>query len=87
MTNIKNLLENNSKHFNILKEIGSLGDKKDISTFLVGVYVRDLLIVKNLTDIDIMVNKDSLKFSKDFLRNRLVDTKMIGFHHFHRVWQ
>ena len=43
MTNIKNLISKN-KHLDILIKAGELGDLMNISTYLVGGYVRDALL-------------------------------------------
>ena len=80
MTNIKDILNKNS-HFNIIQRIGSLGDEMNISSYLVGGYVRDSLLGKELIDIDIMVNKESLLFSKE-LSKKLNVNKTVDFEKF-----
>ena len=64
MTNIENLISKN-KHLDILKLAGEMGDSMNVSAYLVGGYVRDLLLGKELVDIDIMVDKEAFKFSKN----------------------
>ena len=80
MTNIKELL-NNNRNIKILKHAGSLGDKLSISTYLVGGYVRDLLLGKKTKDIDIMVDKDSLSYAKK-LSKKLKVNKTVEFEKF-----
>jgi len=80
MTNIKDILSKNN-HFNIIKKIGELGDEMNISSYLVGGYVRDSLLGKKLIDIDIMVNKKSLLFSKK-LSKKLNVNKTVDFEKF-----
>ena len=77
MTNIKELL-NNNRNVKLLKHAGSLGDQLSISTYLVGGYVRDLLLGKKTKDIDIMVDKDSLSYAKE-LSKKLKVNKTIEF--------
>jgi len=80
MTNLKELL-NNTTNIEILKQAGSLGDELSISTYLVGGYVRDLLLGKKTKDIDIMVNKDSLNYAK-ILSKKLKVNKTVEFKKF-----
>ena len=80
MTNIKEILKNN-KNIKILEKAGSLGDKLSISTYLVGGYVRDILLGRDTKDIDIMVNKDSLFYAKE-LSKKLNINKTVEFKKF-----
>ena len=80
MTNLEDLIRDN-KHISILKTAGKLGDSMNISVYLVGGYVRDLLLGKQLDDIDIMVDKDSFKYSKA-LSIKLNVNKTIDFDKF-----
>lgn len=80
MANIKDIL-NKDKHLNIIKKIGVLGDEMKISSYLVGGYVRDSLLGRDLIDIDIMVDKDSLLFSKQ-LAKKLNVNKTVDFEKF-----
>ena len=80
MTNIKEILDNN-ENIKILKQVGSLGDMLSISTYLVGGYVRDLLLGKKTKDVDIMVDKESLSFAKK-LSKELKVNKTVEFEKF-----
>ena len=57
MSSISQLLKENNPHEDILAIAGSLGEKENIPTYIVGGYVRDTLLGKSCKDIDIMVNK------------------------------
>jgi poly(A) polymerase len=56
---MKYVLENN-----LLKRIGEIADRNKFKVFVIGGYVRDLIIGTEDKDIDIMVLGDGIKFSK-----------------------
>ncbi|MAJ45520.1 MAG: tRNA nucleotidyltransferase [Candidatus Marinimicrobia bacterium] len=65
MNNISDLLKRNSQHHRILEIAGYIGEKEKIPTFIVGGYIRDLILGRNNNpDIDIMVEGDALKYAK-----------------------
>ena len=65
MSNISELLQQNPGHFRILSVAGEIGEKENIPTFVVGGYIRDLLLSrKSKPDIDIMVEGDALEYAK-----------------------
>ena len=70
MSSISQLLKENNPHEEILTIAGSLGDKENIPTYIVGGYVRDTLLGKSCQDIDIMVEGDGVAFAK-LLANEL----------------
>ena len=45
----------NSEHYEILKIAGQVGDSLNVNTYLVGGYVRDIILGNHLKDIEIMV--------------------------------
>ncbi len=49
----------------IIKKIGEIADRKNVSAYLVGGYVRDLIMGNEGTDIDIMTEGDGIQFAKD----------------------
>ena len=49
---------------NFLKTIGKIADEKRYKVFVVGGYVRDLILGKEDNDIDIMVLGDGIKFAE-----------------------
>ena len=64
MSTISDLLDKNHNHQSIFKTAGELGDSLGVSTFLVGGYIRDLLMHKTANDIDIVVENDGIKFAE-----------------------
>ena len=63
MSAISELLINN-KHNKIFQTAGKIAEKMNISIYLVGGYIRDLILNKKLSDIDIMVSDKVFEFSK-----------------------
>ncbi len=64
MSSIGNLLSENSRHFDIFNAVGEMGVSSNNPTFLVGGYVRDLLMGKTGNDIDILVENDGIGFAQ-----------------------
>ena len=64
MGNISQLLDSNSKHGEILSMAGKLAFDEKISAYVVGGYVRDMLLGRSSNDIDIMVEGDGIEFAK-----------------------
>ena len=66
MANIKDIL--NSSDYDsvnsILKVAGTLGDKEGIETYVVGGFVRDLLMGNTINDIDIMTVGEGIPFAE-----------------------
>ncbi len=50
----------------LLKSIGSAGDELGINVFVVGGFVRDLLLYRENDDIDIVVEGDGIAFARKF---------------------
>ena len=63
MTNIKKQL-NNLPEKKILDYATSVSKELGIPSYLVGGYVRDLILNRKTTDIDIMVEGDGILFAK-----------------------
>ena len=63
MNSISQLLKKNQAHYQILQIAGELGESENIPVYIVGGYVRDILLGKNCKDIDIMVEGDGIKFA------------------------
>ncbi|HAY35035.1 MAG TPA: CCA tRNA nucleotidyltransferase [Ignavibacteria bacterium] len=49
----------------IIKKIGEIADRRKVSAYLVGGYVRDLIMGNEGADIDIMTEGDGIQFAKD----------------------
>lgn len=60
---VKQLLDGNDKYYRLIKKIGKVADEESIDAFLVGGFVRDLLLNKDSKDIDIVVVGDGLAFA------------------------
>ncbi|MBS1518384.1 MAG: HD domain-containing protein [Bacteroidetes bacterium] len=48
----------------LIRKIGRIADRNNVSAYLVGGYVRDLIMGKEGNDIDIMVTGDGIEFAK-----------------------
>ena len=65
----------------ILYRIGDMADKSGIDCYLVGGYVRDMLMQRPCTDIDIMVIGDPVAFAKA-VRDELNGRNFVLFERF-----
>ena len=74
MTSIATILNSESEHTKILSLAGSLGDELNINTYIVGGYVRDLLLNRKTNDIDIMVEGDAIDFANSLASKLHVKT-------------
>jgi tRNA nucleotidyltransferase (CCA-adding enzyme) len=52
----------------LLTQLGQIGDELDIGVFVVGGFVRDLLLNKENLDIDVVVEGDGVAFAETFAR-------------------
>ncbi len=84
MTSITTILNQNPTHAEIFKLSCKLSSKIDIPAYVVGGYVRDALLNKKTNDIDIMVEGDAIKFSKN-LAKELNVKKIVEFPEFSTV--
>ena len=80
MSNISEILLK-SEHCKILKIAGEVGDSLNINTYLVGGYVRDIILGNRLKDIDIMVEDKVFEYSKK-LSKKLNVNKTVEFEKF-----
>ena len=66
MANIKDLLkiESYDSIRSILFSAGELGQKENVEVYVVGGFVRDLLMERPINDIDIMVVGEGIPFAK-----------------------
>ena len=80
MTNIKKQL-NNLPEKKILDYATSVSKELGIPSYLVGGYVRDLILNRKTTDIDIMVEGDAILYAK-MLGNELGVQKIVEFKEF-----
>ena len=68
MSSISQLLIENNPHSNILETAGKLANNTGIPAYVVGGYVRDIMLGKPSNDIDIMVEGDGIAFSKQLAK-------------------
>jgi tRNA nucleotidyltransferase (CCA-adding enzyme) len=68
--NVSELLKDKlpEKYFNILNEIGIIADEFEMNAYVVGGFVRDLLMNNENFDIDIVVELDATKLAKEFAK-------------------
>lgn len=70
--NIKHLMEKNLPIpiQNILKLVGEVGDLIGVNVFVVGGFVRDILLKKPTFDLDIVVEGDGIEFAKKLTKKK-----------------
>ncbi len=68
--NIVNLMKEQlpGKIINLFRELGEVADRLEYRAYVVGGFVRDLLLRKPNLDIDIVIEGDGIKFAKSFAR-------------------
>ena len=81
MSNITSLLENNTEHYDLFITAGKVAKEQNLSCYLVGGYVRDILLNRQSTDIDIMVEGDALSYAK-ILGKKIGVPKIVQFEEF-----
>lgn len=66
--NVRNLLKDRlpEKYYNILLEIGELGEELGSNVYVVGGFVRDLLMKNDNFDVDIVVEGGASKFARKY---------------------
>lgn len=66
--NVKRLLDErlSKQEAALLRKIGAAGDKLGINLFVVGGFVRDLLLYRKVDDMDIVVEGDGISFARAF---------------------
>jgi len=64
MSSINQLLTENNPHNKILNAAGELAESINVPAYVVGGYVRDIILGKSSNDIDIMVAGDGIAFAK-----------------------
>ena len=82
ITNISNLIKKNKKHYKVFKYAQEISENLNTNVYLVGGYVRDILLKNDLKDIDLMVEENAKSFSEK-LSKKLNVNKVIKFEKFH----
>ena len=83
MQNIEKLI-NQDKYkriFDMAKKAGAIGINKGLRVYIVGGVVRDLLLGREIQDLDLMVEGDGISFAKD-LANHIGVRKIVPFKKF-----
>ena len=80
MKNLKKIINLDKYNYvmTILSTAGSLGEDEDLEVYVVGGFVRDLLMEQPLNDIDLMVVGDGIYFAKKLAR-KLGQKKIVPF--------
>ncbi|MEC9475205.1 MAG: HD domain-containing protein [Candidatus Neomarinimicrobiota bacterium] len=78
MANIENLIEKQSNVKSLLLEIGEIARDRKKEVYAVGGVVRDLLLDKEIKEVDIMVIGDGVEFAK-ILADKLGIPKIVPF--------
>ena len=80
MVNLKNLTlqDQNQDILSIILSAGELGQKENIEVYVVGGFVRDLIMKNTINDIDIMVVGDGIAFAEK-LASKLGIKKIVPF--------
>jgi putative nucleotidyltransferase with HDIG domain len=81
MSNISDLIRSRPEHQPILEAASQLSQKQGIAVYLVGGYVRDLLLNRQNQDIDLVVVGDGIDFAR-MLGNRIGIERIVTFDEF-----
>ena len=81
MTNVRSLLEQHTDGYKILAVAMDLASATEKEVYVVGGYVRDALMQRSLTDIDLMVVGDGIAFARE-LASALKGGKIVPFEQF-----
>lgn len=81
MANLSSLIEKDSRFSRVIEAAKRLGADTETDVYLVGGYVRDLLLGRELSDIDLMVVGDGIAFARR-LANALSVSTIIPFPEF-----
>ena len=82
MSNISKLLSKNKLYEPIIRYSGIVAEMHNVNVYLVGGFIRDILLDKKLIDIDLMVEGNAEKFAYK-LSEKLKINKVIEFEKFH----
>ena len=74
MENIQSLISEEKKFSKVLVLAGSLGSKSKLDVYAVGGYVRDIIMGRQVQDLDIMVVGDGIEFAKILAKELKIKT-------------
>ena len=81
MINIENLIEKQPNVKSLLLQIGEIAEQKEKEVYAVGGVVRDLLLDREIHEVDLMVIGDGIEFAK-IIANEIGIKKIVPFHRF-----
>ncbi len=82
MSNISQLIRERSDHLELLDAVGALGERLNVKPFLVGGYLRDLIMDRPSKDIDLMVEGDGIAFARALAREMGVTSDVVAYEKF-----
>jgi len=81
MSNITSLLDSNPEHYEIFMSAGRIAKQQKLPCYVVGGYVRDRLLNRESSDIDIMVEGDAISYAR-LLGNEIGVPTVVEFKEF-----
>ena len=81
MTNIATLLDQDKENARLFRAAGALASEETLDVYVVGGYVRDLMLGRPLSDIDLMVVGDGISFARKLAKKLKIKT-VIPFEEF-----
>lgn len=74
MTNIATLLDQDKENARLFRAAGALASEETLDVYVVGGYVRDLMLGRPLSDIDLMVVGDGISFARKLAKKLKIKT-------------
>ncbi|MFQ6607668.1 MAG: CCA tRNA nucleotidyltransferase [Fidelibacterota bacterium] len=74
MTNISTLLDQDSENVKLFKAAGALASEEAVDVYVVGGYVRDLMLGRPLSDVDLMVVGDGISYARKLAKKLKIRT-------------
>jgi len=65
---IENKIKNKIKRLKIIKELSVFADKKRVNIFIVGGFVRDIILERKKNEIDFLLLGENIEFAQEFAR-------------------
>lgn len=81
MVNIKDLINKQPDVFSILEKIGKIADSSNKKVYGVGGVVRDLILDREIKEVDLMVIGDGIEFAR-VIADKIGISKVVPFHKF-----
>ena len=74
MTNIATLLDQDKENARLFRAAGALASEETLDVYVVGGYVRDLMLGRQLSDVDLMVVGDGISFARKLAKKLKIKT-------------